>query len=199
MKTKNDNSFPELQAFSVTQLKRLRTKIDEEIAHRSVPVRMVDAELTIDAGNRRAGAKCWVKEVSGIDPSREGGWGFAGKFLPEQDRFNKSDARTFIIRRNEKTLLVASGTGGSYKNTTTAHVVLRVKKGAKTEYSSVYQKFSGIEVELLEHKRIPEAILKLYPELAPVKADWFEVYAILRSSGIALTKVPMAGPPTPVV
>jgi hypothetical protein len=91
---------------------------------------------------------------------------------------------------------VVYGRGGSHNNTSATYVVLRVKKRAKLEYQSRYQKISGKGIQLVTLKDKPEKILGLYPELSSVKPDWFEVYAILRSCGVGLTKVTTTKTPT---
>jgi hypothetical protein len=183
MKPKPDDSFRELRALSVTELNRRRSRIDQELANRANHPQMVTAEITINAGNRLEGAKCWIKKLSDIypiDPRRGNISGIPGKFLASIKRRKKGDTRKFVIRCPEGTMLVAGGRGGSRGKTSAAYITLSVAKGAKLEYKSNYQSFSGTGVERVTQLHTRKHVLYMYPQLEAVSPEWFEVYAILQ-------------------
>lgn len=174
----------DIKTLCTDDLTALRSQIDRELAARANTAPLVATQLNFNAGNRRAGAKCWVKIPSGVDTTKPNGWGIIGSFANEINP-DKTDTHYFDVRGSEGTLIVASGAGGSYRNSTTIHVVLRIKIGAKLEFSSGYQRLSGDNLEFIECKKDRTEILNTYPDLKDMKPEWLEVFALLMSLGIS--------------
>lgn len=181
---KSIHTNAELHSLSLDALRELRAKIDSEITNRPCEINLVEASLSIRAGNRRAGAKSWVREPKGLDPVKGDAYGINGDYVCEVDRYDPCG--NYSVFRPEGTLWVARAVGGSYKNRTSLCHVLKLKAGAKLEVESGYQRLSGTGVEVLSMLGSRIKMLERFPELATVKAEWFEVYAILRSEGVPL-------------
>lgn len=132
--------------------------------------RQVAITAKVDGGNRRAGAKAWGKVLTAIDPEKGNGYGLIGDWLPDADRFSKSDIRTLSAALPEGTLVVLGGRGGSHKNTTESYVLCRVEVDEAFNYCSGYQHFVGDGLALVATSRDEidsQAILDKYPTLAP--------------------------------
>jgi len=90
--------------------------------------------LVLEAGNRRAGAKSSVKRVKALNVSTV-------QLVCETAPTNGA--------LPENTHLLISGTGGSWNNSSSLSVLVRVKRGSEFQVESGYQNFRGTGVELL--------------------------------------------------
>jgi hypothetical protein len=144
--------------------------------------------VEVYAGNRRAGAKGWAKQVTSIDPSRPNGYGLIGEFL--NCSACKGDTLRFQGCLPEGSLLVLGGRGGSWKNSTAAYVLTRIKEGGELNLTSGYQSFQGQGMELVARSRKVQEpqevqeIVNRYPELAPaVGSLLFPLFAAVKAQG----------------
>lgn len=172
-----------IKELSADDLGTLRSQIDQELAVRANTAPLIATQLNFDSGNWRAGARCWVKAPSGVDPKKSNGWGIIGSFVSEIHP-DKSNVRWFDVQGSEGALIVASGMGGSHRNSTKVHVVLRIKSGVKLEFSSGYQHLSGDHLEILKCEKSRSELLNIYPDLKGVNPEWFEVFALLLLAAI---------------
>lgn len=123
--------------------------------------------LTLNAGNKTAGAKSWVRTVDAVDGSKtDTGFGFVGEWQGETGALPSG------------TLLLVGGRGGTHDKSTSHSALLRVKAGATFTSRAGYQSFEGSGVELLaEGAKLPvekvQAIVSRYPDLAPAAKGYY--------------------------
>jgi hypothetical protein len=167
----------QITKLSDSELEGLRSLVEGERAKRaqSASDAPVCYQLSIHAGNARAGAKGWAKELTAIEPSKPNGFGLEGPWAPRNGALASG------------TYLVLGGKGGSWKNSTAAYVLIRVKRGAAFSHEAGYQSFSGSGAELVAtsgDELNEQAVLDRHPDLARcVGQPLFSIYAALRAAG----------------
>jgi len=172
----------DLKKMEMHELENLRDAVIAEIQSRRDTKAPIAYHLKINGGNSRAGAKVWAKVIDGIDPSKGNGYGLLGEFLKMP--YSKDDEKIVTGALPEGTLIVACGRGGSWKNETSAYVLLQVKEEATFNHQTGYQSFSGSGVELIASSKDEinaQEIVNTYPDLAPTAGGkLLSIYAKLK-------------------
>ena len=165
----------DLTTYSEADLQGLISRAHQELAARRPAARPVAYSLTLYAGNERAGAKAWVKLITGLDPTRGNAYGIVGRFV---DRAGAAPDAAYLL---------IGGKGGSHKRKTTYYVLTRVCADSTFESSSGYQRYSGTGLELIcdsDTECEPQSLLEAHPELAPcVGKRLAPIFAALRAAG----------------
>lgn len=165
----------DLTNYGIKELEELKVKITEEINRQTSSAEIVAYWLSLVSGNTRAGAKSWVKKVSGIQPSKGNGYGILGDFVGKEGAYPKG------------TYLLIGGSGGSWKNSTRYYVLVMVSPGSEFDSSSGYQGFKGAGVEEVinsDDEIDAQMAVDKYPDLSPcVGKDLFPIYYKLKEAG----------------
>lgn len=165
-------------------IEQARSELDRRNRAASLPVHVT---LKVDAGNQRAGAKAWAKRIQSIDTTKHDGYGLIGDWLADGRNSKGRRDGQFEDALPEGSFVVACGRGGSWKNTTDAYVLLRVKADATFTREAGYQTFSGTGLELVAHsgESLTQEGLNEFPELAPaMKGKLSAIYYELRKAGL---------------
>lgn len=144
----------------------------------------VDVTLKINAGNHKAYNKIWAKWITGVDSSQSGCYGLQGGFA--KIPYSKSDEKILTGSIPEGTLIIVYAKGGTWKNHTSAYVLLKAHAGATFFRQAGYQTFTGENFELIAHsgeqytEAEEEKIIAQYPDLAQYTEKQFPIFYRLK-------------------
>lgn len=171
-----ENTIIDIETWPDAALHELISMVQDVLARRHTTNIPVAYNFSLGAGNRRAGAKAWVKRITGVDPTKGNGYGILGDFVRDEGAVP------------EGTYLLVGGSGGSWKNTSWTYALVCVGKGRTFDIRNRYQAFCGDGAALVASSTDEVAVqevLARFPELAPsVGKPLFPIYAALRAAGL---------------